>query len=230
MIIEVNHYTKVIHKAKVLDDITLTFKSGKIYGLKGKNGSGKTMLMRAVCGLIFPTDGEVLLDGKRIGRELEFPPSAGLLLESPSFLPGKTGYQNLRLLGELKGVIGEEEIRRTLDEVGLDPDDKRKYRKYSMGMKQRLGIAAALMERPELILLDEPTNALDEGGIVKLRELLHREKERGALILLSCHDTEELRFLSDEIITLKEGKVQKTETMQDFGESPEDRKESYEED
>ncbi len=204
-----SHYTKYIGKNLILDDISLTLQSGHIYGLKGRNGSGKTMLMRAACGLIYPTSGSVCLDGKYLGKDISFPKSAGVLIENPAFLPNETGLQNLMDLASLKKEADLETVKQAIREVGLDPDDRRKYRKYSLGMKQRLGIAAVFMEHPDLIILDEPTNALDESGITLLKPLLERERERGALILLSCHDTEDLYALADQIILIESGKIVK---------------------
>jgi ABC-2 type transport system ATP-binding protein len=207
MQITVKGYTKRIKGAIVLDDLSLRFESGRIYGLKGANGSGKTMLMRAICGLIHPTEGYVSIDGQIICRDISFPPSVGILIEHPAFIFKYTGFKNLKMLASLRGAIGDEQVRTALSAVGLDPDDRRTYRKYSLGMKQRLGIAAALMEEPELLLLDEPINALDEDGILLIRDLLLECKKRGALIIVACHDTDELRLLSDEIIEMHEGRM-----------------------
>lgn len=207
MKLEIKDYTKVIRGNTVLDHINLTFSGGKIYGLKGINGSGKTMLMRAVCGLILPTHGSVVIDGKTLGKELSFPESAGVLIENPSFLPNLTGIRNLKILADLQGNIPEEQLRAALTTVGLDPDDKRKFRKYSLGMKQKLGIAAAILGDPELIILDEPLNALDTDGVEMVHTVLAQAKARGALIILACHDAEELNALSDEIITIESGKI-----------------------
>ena len=167
------------------------------------------MLMRLVCGLIRPTEGEVFIDDKRLGKDMDFPPSLGLLLENPAFLPGYTGMKNLQMLAQLQNRIGVEQIRQTLLEVGLDPDDTRKYRKFSLGMKQRLGIAAAIMEMPDLILLDEPTNALDEAGVEQICQLIRRERNRGALVILACHDAAVLERLSDDIFTVCDGRVER---------------------
>lgn len=167
------------------------------------------MLMRLVSGLIRATEGEVYIDGKKLGKDMSFPDSIGLMLESPAFLPGYTGLQNLRMLARLRERIDEDQIRQTITDVGLEPDDKRKYRKYSLGMKQRLGIASAIMEKPELILLDEPTNALDAKGVERICQLILRERDRGALVILACHDAAVLESLSDEIFIVAEGKVER---------------------
>lgn len=209
MVITVKNATKYIKAALILNNVSLELHSGMIYGLQGPNGSGKTMLMRLVCGLIRPTEGAVTIDGKRLGRDMDFPGSLGLLIESPAFLPNYTGLKNLELLAGIQKRVGIEEVRQAIRDAGLDPDDKRKYRKYSLGMKQRLGIAAAIMEKPDLILLDEPTNALDDQGVQQICGLIRRERDRGALIILACHDSQILEGLADEIYTIREGKAEK---------------------
>ena len=165
--------------------------------------------MRLMAGLIRPTSGQVWIDGRQLGRDMDFPPSMGLLLENPAFLPNHTGLKNLELLAAIQNRAAGEGIRQTLRDVGLDPDDRRKYRKYSLGMKQRLGVAAAIMEQPELILVDEPTNALDDRGVEQICALLRRERDRGALLVLSCHDASILEALSDEIYHIYEGRVER---------------------
>ncbi len=207
MIVQLQGISKTIGKAVILDDIHMELHSGVVYGFSGKNGCGKTMLMRCISGLMKPTSGTVTLDGKRLWKDLSFPESIGMLLETPSFLPSLTGFDNLRLLAAIRDIVKEEDIARVLQEVGLDPEDRRKYRKYSLGMKQRLGIAAALMESPALIILDEPINALDASGVEDIRMLIMREKERGALIIVACHDKEELHLLADEIFYLESGRL-----------------------
>ena len=209
MKIQVVEVTKRIRKNLILDNVSLEMESGKIYGLQGPNGSGKTMLMRLLCGLIKANNGKVLIDGKEIGKDIDFPESVGLLIENPAFWGNYTGLKNLELLAELQKRIDMEQIRETIRDVGLDPEDKRHFSKYSLGMKQRLGIAAAIMEKPELILLDEPTNALDEKGVAEICSLIRKEKERGALIVIACHDAEILEDLADEIYTIYEGKVER---------------------
>lgn len=207
--IEINNLSKQIKGVTVLDRVTMQLQPGTIYGLRGKNGSGKTMLMRCICGLIFPTSGEIRINGKALGKDISFPDSIGVLLESPAFLGEYTGFRNLKNLARLQGGIFDSEIAECIASVGLAPDDKRKYKKYSLGMKQRLGIACALMGKPDIIILDEPMNALDEKGAEQVRQLLLGEKERGALVILACHDREDFEFLTDEVFVVEEGRVRK---------------------
>ncbi len=207
MQLKIEHLTKKIGKATVLQDISMELHGGRVYGLAGKNGCGKTMLMRCMCGLIKPTEGSVTLDGEQLWRDISFPRSVGMLIETPAFLPGMTGRNNLKLLAGVQKRVGDDRVCEVLDEVGLDPHDKRKYYKYSLGMKQRLGVAAALMENPELIILDEPINALDVSAVERIRVLIDRHKQRGALIVVACHDKEELELLADDIYRLEDGRV-----------------------
>lgn len=188
MKIKITNLSKEIHGSTVLKDVSMTLESGTVYGLLGRNGSGKTMLMRAICGLIRPTSGSIEIDGKVIGKDLSFPQSVGMILETPIFLPDKTGYENLRLLASIRGEVGPREIKGALERVGLDAEDPRKVKKYSLGMRQRLGIACAIMEQPELLLLDEPFNGLDEGGCQTVQEIIREQRGKGGLILLACHD------------------------------------------
>lgn len=209
MYIQVKNASKKIKGATILQNINLDLHGGIIYGLQGPNGSGKTMLMRLIAGLIRPTSGSVVVDGKQLGKDIDFPPSMGLLIENPAFLPNYTGFKNLELIADIQRRIGKEEIARSLADVGLDPEDKRKYRKYSLGMKQRLGIAAAIMEKPDLILLDEPTNSLDEAGTAQICRLIQAERDHGALIVLASHDPNLLESIVDEIYTIHEGTLQR---------------------
>ncbi|HCO29004.1 MAG TPA: multidrug ABC transporter ATP-binding protein [Lachnospiraceae bacterium] len=209
MYLEIKNITKVIDGTKVLDSITLSMERGKIYGLRGRNGSGKTMIMKAVCGLIRVKEGEIWIDGELLGKKYDFPKSIGALIETPGFVENYSGYSNLKMLADMKGFIGKKEIEMIMERVGLDPKEKKKVKKYSLGMRQKLGIAAALMEHPELIVLDEPTNALDEESVQVLHCLLQEEKDRGALIMISSHDEEELKLLCDEIYIVNAGKVKK---------------------
>ena len=205
MKIVVSHATKEIHGIKVLKDVSMALESGSVYGFLGRNGSGKTMMMRALCGFISLTEGSIEMDGSRLGSGEDFPRNLGMLLETPVFLPERTGYENLRLLAAIRGEAAGDDIRKALEQVGLDHGDRRKVGKYSLGMRQRLGIACAIMEGPELLILDEPFNGLDEGGCKMLRELIVRYRKEGCLIVLPCHDREELEFLSDTIYRVDSG-------------------------
>ncbi len=207
MKIKIDGVSKTLMKRLVIDNVSLELESGKAWGFKGINGSGKTMLMRLISGLIKPDEGTVTIDGKELWRDMSFPESIGILIEAPSFLPNLSGFQNLKMLASIKNIIGDGEVKEAIKAVGLDPEDKKKFKAYSLGMKQRLGIAATIMEKPDVILLDEPTNALDADGIELVKGLTQREKERGALVVVSCHDESILNTLCDEIIYLYEGRV-----------------------
>ena len=206
-VVRLEDYCKSFKSAEVLKNINLTLESGKVIGLKGKYGSGKTMLMRAISGLILPTSGKVYINDKELGRHISFPPSIGILIENPSFISNYTGFKNLKILASIQNRISDDEIRDAIRKVGLDPDDKRTFKKYSLGMKQRLGIAAAIMERPDIVILDEPINALDEAGAGLIKGLLDELKANGSLIIIACHDTEELNYLSDEIYEIYDGEI-----------------------
>ena len=206
MQIKISNLTKNIHGIKVLDNITLELQSGKIYGLSGKNGSGKTMLMRAISGLIKPTTGEIKIGNDILGKNYSFPPSIGVLIENPAFISKYSGFKNLKIIASIQNKIDDKAIKEVLNDVGLNPDEKKPYRKYSLGMKQRLGIACAIMEKSEIILLDEPINALDEAGVQLVKKVLLKIKDN-AIVIISCHDKDELEFLSDEIFYMSEGKV-----------------------
>lgn len=209
MDIQVRDGFKKIKGTAILQNINLDMHGATVYGLQGPNGSGKTMLMRLIAGLIRPTSGSVVIDGKTLGKNFDFPPSMGLLLENPAFLPDYTGIKNLELLANIQGRIGQEEIVQALRDVGLSPEDRRKYRKYSLGMKQRLGIAAAVMEKPDLILLDEPTNSLDEKGTEQICRLIRAERQRGALVILASHDSKVIESVADEIYVINDGYIQR---------------------
>lgn len=205
--IKIEDATKMIRKNTVLDHVTLTLEAGNVYGLHGINGSGKTMLMRAVLGLIRLTSGTISVDGKTLGREIDFPESVGFLLETPSFLDRYSGYENLMLLAGMRGKAGERQVRTALWAVGLGEAAGKKYKKYSLGMKQRLGIAAAILEQPDIVMLDEPTNALDASGVQMVKQLVRQERARGALVILSCHDAAILDELADVRIELEKGRA-----------------------
>lgn len=210
----IKNVSKKLGGRQILSDINLTLETSRIYGFVGKNGSGKTMLFRAISGLMKVTEGEVSLDGKVLHKDFSVLPSLGIIIENVGLYPEFSAMENLKLLARIKRIIGETEIRSAIERVGLDPDDKRPIRKYSLGMKQRLVLAQALMEKPEIFILDEPTNALDEGGVDLLRRIIFEEKERGALILLASHSREDIELLCDEIYVIKSGRIEKKEVTE----------------
>lgn len=207
MNIKIENYTKEIRKKTVLSNVNAEFESGKIYGLHGRNGSGKTMLLRAICGLILPTEGRVLIDGKTVGKDIEFPDSVGLIIENMTMLPDFSAYDNLNMLAKIKKIATQDDIRNALETVGLDPDDKKKVKAFSLGMKQKLNLAQTIMEKPQLYLLDEPTNALDEETVNNIRALLLTLKKEGALIIIASHNKEDLDILCDEVYEIYEGQI-----------------------
>lgn len=207
MNIKISHVSKTIKNNPVIKDISMELQSGAVYGFKGINGSGKTMLMRLISGLIRPSQGEISMNGKILGKDISFPNSIGVFLENPAFLDAYSGFNNLKLLASIKSVASDDDIRNTLLRVGLDPDSNKKYKKYSLGMKQRLGIAAAIMEKPEIVILDEPTNSLDEDGVDLVKHIVRNEKERNALVVVSCHDEGILKGMSDEVFLLEQGRL-----------------------
>ncbi len=205
--IELINVSKTFGHTEVLHDISIVFEPGKIYGLSGRNGSGKTMLMRMILGFVRPTSGTVKVDGKIIGKDIELAQNIGAIIESPGFLPEFSGYKNLKLLAMIRGVIGEDEIRGAMKLVGLDPDSRKHVGKYSLGMRQRLGIAQALMENPPILLLDEPLNGLDREGVREMRKVLLRQKENGRLLIVASHSKEDTDLLCDEVWHLDQGHI-----------------------
>ncbi len=203
-----DHLCKSIKKKEVLRDISYSFEEGKIYGLYGRNGSGKTMLLRAVCGLIFPTSGTIDIDGKRLHQEISVPPSVGVIIENTELLPQYDALTNLKILAKIKKIVSEEEIKETIRMVGLDPESRQKVKAYSLGMRQKLAIAQAIFEKPELLLLDEPTNALDENSVINIRELFLKLREKGTTIIIASHNKEDLSVLADETLYINQGKLE----------------------
>ncbi|MBU3073295.1 ABC transporter ATP-binding protein [Clostridium estertheticum] len=205
--IEIKNLTKIIKGNKVLDNININLSNGKIYGFIGRNGSGKTMLFRAICGLIRPTTGEITITGKIISNDIDFPESCGAILETPGFWDNQTGLECLKNIASIKSIINKDIISQWMLKLGLDPKDRKTFKKYSLGMKQKLALVQALMESPNLIILDEPTNALDEESVLILKDILKKERERGATILLSSHNKTDIEELSDKIFKIDVGKV-----------------------
>lgn len=199
--------TKLFKKNKVLDNISLSLEKGKIYGFQGRNGSGKTMLLRILSGLMKPTEGQISINGTNITKQGNFPDDIGVLIEYPGFVSNYTGFKNLKLLSMIRSKINDTDIRKAITSVGLDPDDKKKYKKYSLGMKQRLGIAQAIMENQQLIMLDEPTNALDREAVHLVEKLFFDLKAEGKTILIASHDYETLKTVSDKIFDIDGGRI-----------------------
>ena len=194
-------------KKVILHNINLRMEGGKVYGLKGKNGCGKTMLFRAVSGLINIDSGKVILDGKELHVDMQILPDMGIILENAGLYTEFTGKKNLEILSKIRNKISPEDIADAMKRVGLDPDDKRTVRKYSLGMKQRIALAQAIMEHPSIIILDEPTNALDEDGVKKIRQIIMEEKERGSMILLASHNREDIEQLADKVFYMVDGEI-----------------------
>lgn len=208
-IIDVKSLNLTLSKTHILKDISVSFSEGKIHGLIGRNGSGKTMLMKCVCGFIKPTSGEITVDGKIVGRDVDFPKDMGIIIETPGFIPYYSGYKNLKLLAGLNNKIGREEIQKSMEQVGLDPKLKRHVRKYSLGMRQRLGLAQAIMENPKILILDEPFNGLDKEGVKDMREYLLSYKEQGKTIIICSHSAEDISVLCDTVHEMDKGVIEK---------------------
>ena len=202
-----------IKRTCILQSISIEFEKGKIHGLIGRNGSGKTMLMKCICGFVRPTAGTVTVAGKQVGRECDFPESMGIIIETPGFIPYYSGYRNLKLLADLNKKIGKDEIRNTMKKVGLDPDLKRHVRKYSLGMRQRLGLAQAIMENPDLLILDEPMNGLDKEGVADMRQYLLDLKAQGKTILIASHSAEDIAVLCDTVCEMDKGELKKIKEL-----------------
>ena len=213
MILKAEHVSKTIKGTRILKDTNLELTGGTVYGFTGRNGSGKTMLFRALSGLMRLTEGTVTFDGKTLGKDFSVLPGLGIVLENVGLFTGMTGKENLKYLAGLTGRIGDKEITHALERVGLDPEDKRTYRKYSLGMKQRLAIAQAIMESPDVIMLDEPTNGLDDGGVELIRNLILEEKRRGAIVLLASHNRDDIRQLADKLYHIESGELKELEAM-----------------
>ena len=205
--IQLQNVTKRIKENTVLDNVSYTFKSGFVYGLYGQNGSGKTMLLRAISGLINLDSGSIFIDGEKLHDKIEFPPETGIVIENMELLPECSAKRNLQMLAKIKNIVDEKDIRFSLERVGLDPDSDKKVKKFSLGMKQRLNIAQAIFENQKIILLDEPTNALDEDAVQLIYKIIREEKSRGATIIVATHHKEDLKEVCDVILKIAEGKI-----------------------
>lgn len=203
--IQLQNVTKRIKENTVLDNVSYTFKSGFVYGLYGQNGSGKTMLLRAISGLINLDSGSIFIDGEKLHDKIEFPPETGIVIENMELLPECSAKRNLQMLAKIKNIADEKDIIFSLERVGLDPDSDKKVKKFSLGMKQRLNIAQAIFENQKIILLDEPTNALDEDAVQLIYKIIREEKSRGATIIVATHHKEDLKEVCDVILKIAGG-------------------------
>lgn len=203
--ISVRNLSKDFGQDRVLKCVTRDFESGKIHGIVGNNGSGKTVLMKCICGFLLPTEGTVIVNGRRVGKDVDFPPDLGVIIETPGFLPGVTGVKNLEILASLNKKIGLSEIADAIRRVGLDPHMKKPVGKYSLGMRQRLGIAQAIMEDPKLLILDEPLNGLDKHGVAEMRKLIKGLSAEGKTILLASHNQGDIDELCDTVCEMDAG-------------------------
>lgn len=205
--IEIENLTKTFGTQTVLSNISMTLMPGKIYGLVGRNGSGKTMLMKMILGFVSPSSGSIKIEGKVIGKEISMPDGIGAIIENPGFLPEYSGFKNLKLLAMIRHKISDKDICEAMRTVGLDPDSKKHVGNYSLGMRQRLGIAQAIMEDPKILLLDEPLNGLDNEGVEEIRNVLLSLKKKGKLIVLASHSREDIQILCDTVFRMDHGKI-----------------------
>lgn len=205
--IKVQNLSLKIKNTEILKEINLEFIEGNIYGLIGRNGSGKTMLMKCICGFVNPTDGSIEADGKTIGKDTDYLEDAGVIIENPGFIPYYSGIKNLCLLAGIRNRVNKEEICQAMEYVGLDSKSKIPVRKYSLGMRQRLGIAQAIMENPHILILDEPMNGLDKEGVEDVRKLLLEQKKQGKLIIIASHNTEDIEILCDDVFEMEKGAI-----------------------
>lgn len=213
-VIKLEHVSKKFSEEQVLKDVCFEFQEGKIYGIVGNNGSGKTVLMKCICGFLNPSSGKILVNYKEIGKDVDFPEDIGVIIETPGFLPNLTGMKNLEILASLQHKIGKERIQEVLQTVGLDPKLKKPVSKYSLGMRQRLGIAQAVMEDPSILILDEPFNGLDKHGVEEIRKILLELKKEGKSILLASHNAEDIRILCDRVFEMDGGILRERGTAQ----------------
>lgn len=207
MTIEFKNVTKKFKDIIILNNINLTFESGNIYGLFGRNGSGKSVFLKLLCGFYTPSEGEILYNGENLNKKLEFPPNTRALIEKPNFFPDLTGFENLKFLAEIQNKITDKEINDILEFLGLEKDKNKKYSKYSLGMKQKLGIAQVLMENPDVIVLDEPFNGVENVTVLKIIAYLKEEAKKGKLIFISTHIMEDLEKLTDKIYYFDNGAI-----------------------
>ena len=206
-VIEVKSVVKRWGNNTVLKSVDLTAERSEIIGIIGHNGSGKTVLMKCICGFITPDSGEITVSGKRIGKDIDIPKNIGSIIEAPGFLPNFSGFSNLWQLAKIRGKISKDDIRSAMKTVGLDPNEKKHVGKYSLGMKQRLGIAQAIMEDPDVLILDEPLNGLDKDGVADMRQLLLQLKEEGKTMIVASHNSVDADVLCDRVFEINKGEL-----------------------
>ena len=204
--IQVNDIVLRFKKDILLDHVSYQCEQGKIHGIVGRNGSGKTLLMKCICGFIRPNEGHIYVRDKEIGKDIDFTPDTGIIIETPGFIPYYSGYRNLKVLAAINNRISRKDIENAMYQVGLDPTMKKRVATYSLGMRQRLGIAQAIMEDASLIILDEPFNGLDKHGVEEMREYFLSLKKKGKTILLTSHNTEDIEYLCDTVVEMDHGK------------------------
>ena len=205
--IQMENVSKSFKEKQVLEQVNMELEAGRIVGLVGKNGSGKMVLMKLLCGFLFPDQGEIRVDGKRVGKEVDFPPNTGVILEKPSFISWFSGIRNLQELAAINRRVSRDQLEAVLELLELDPKSRMPVRKYSLGMKQRLGIAQAIMEDPDLLVLDEPMNSLDKRGVEVVRNILLDFREKGKIILLASHDERDIESLCDQVYEIEDKSV-----------------------
>lgn len=208
-IIKIEDVSLNIKKDKILNNVSVNFQKGKVYGLIGRNGSGKTMLMKCICGFIKPTSGKIIVNDKIIGKDCDFPNSIGVIIETPGFIPYYSGFKNLKLLANLNKKISDNDIKDSMERVGLEPSLKRWVSKYSLGMRQRLGLAQAIMEDPDILILDEPMNGLDKEGVIEIRKYITQLRNEGKTIIMASHSSEDIQVLCDEVYEMDKGNLKK---------------------
>ncbi len=208
-VISVNNVTKKFRDIAVLSNVSLNIEGSQIVGIIGRNGSGKTVLMKCICGFLSIESGEISVYGKRVGKDVDFPDNIGIIIETPGFLSNFSGFSNLWQLAKIKGRISKDDVRSAIKRVGLNPDDKKHVGKYSLGMRQRLGLAQAIMENPDLLILDEPMNGLDKDSVKDMRQYLLDLKSQGKSILIASHSAEDIDVLCDTVYEMDKGKIEK---------------------
>ncbi len=206
--IEITNLSKKFKDKSILNNINISMDKGKVYGFVGRNASGKTVFFKLLCGFLSPTEGKICIDGREIGKDIDFPEDCGVIIENPGFIDNISGMKNLKILADINKKIDENKIRDTIKLVGLDPDDRRSVKNYSLGMKQKLAIAQAIMEDPKILVLDEPMNSLDEESVQIIRDIIIHMKNKGVTVLISSHIKEDIEVLCDEVFKVSNGKIE----------------------